>query len=259
MQPAYEELRERWGRARRAALREVIPPQPPAALADLDARSESDEEDRLMRCALAVDRVATMRRVFENSARLGASFRAFHNRTLELADAAGALAALRPACLRGWGGGRADVDAPELARAGCPRASADVCAVWADAIDGLVLGLTDGARHARHRSAGSGDDRCVDVVIAAPTGVSTPLRHGPIPDEMKDGLAAVSRSARTLGGVGVTFLGVSEGVLFYEVEPRGCGGSDIAVAPLIERGVHRRFPSLKTREISPRAVIDAAS
>ncbi len=76
------------------------------------------------------------------------------------------------------------------------------------------------------------------------------LNYGFIPDEMRAGLAAVSRSAKLVTGAEVTFLGVAEGVLFYEVHRVGYGILQLHVYPVVKGGVRRRFPALTTQEVS---------
>lgn len=233
------DLGDRWRRARLAALRALV--------TDPD---ESDELALLPR-ALAVDASEVSRRVFDNSLRLGQSFARFTGHELALGELPDLLMALGSPCLQGAWRECASEPALTLVRDGC--AAVGACDYWREAIDGLVLGITGGIRHARHQSQGHGGDRCEDVVYVDP---ESSLRFGSIPDEMQDGLSRVRASARRFdASVDVVFLGVSEGVLLYQLNKNGCAG-ELDVASTVERGLRKRFPDLALREISPRPVLD---
>lgn len=242
------QLGERWQRARRSALGAVTADQPAADGVD----------DLIPIKSPAGQHAAAQRRVFDHSLQLGNGFRRFHDVALELDELPAALdqlAAIGAPCLHGtWTRADGD-DALLLTRPGCP-ASADgpnACDWWREAISGLVLGLTGGLRHTRHHSRGHGADRCVDVFHADP---QSPLRFGPIPAEMLGPLAAVARSAAVVdSSCRVEFLGLSEDVLYYQQTTSGCGGGNVRTQPLIERGVHRRFPQLSLCEVTPRPVL----
>lgn len=233
------DLGDRWRRARLAALR--------AFVAD---PAETDEMALLTR-ALAVDANEVSRRVFDNSLRLGQSFARFAGHELALGELPELLLALGSPCLQGAWRACASEPALTLTRDGCGAVGA--CDYWREAIDGLVLGVTGGIRLARHQSQGHGGARCEDVVYIDP---ESPLRFGSIPDEMQDGLARVRASARRFdASVDVVFLGVSEGVLLYQLKKNGCA-SELDVASMVERGLRKRFPDLALREISPRPVLE---
>lgn len=243
------QLSERWQRARSAAI----------------ARDHASSEAT----AHSPARPDAERALFENSLRLGASFSRFHATTLALEELPAALGALAGAahdetpCLAGtWSQVPGDASALRLERAGCAAGSdsASTCAGWREAIAGLVLGLTRGlVHHARHASCGHGAARCVDVFYLDS---QSPLRFGPIPDAMQAPLAAIARAVAVFdSSFDVTFLGLSEGVLFYALAPTrgGCDGqSGLSAKPLVERRVRQRFPDLSLFEVTPRTVLGAS-
>ncbi len=242
MDEVLHDLSQRWERARRAACRAVLP----------DATG-AETHDALVLAALAVDAEATCRGAFDNSLKLASGFARHYGTELPLDALPAALASLGVPCLLGRYTRDDDEPALRLERDGCAaRALGQLaCDFYREAISGLVLGLTGGVLHARHACAGKAGDRCVDALYLDP---ESELRFGPIPDEMKPVLDGVARLARTFNArADVTFVGFSEGVLYYR--ERAAEPGTISVRSLVERGVRRRFPDLPLREISPRSVL----
>lgn len=245
---ALRDLGERWRCARRAALKASI---------RSDGAPLPESEDGLLARALEQEPAPLLRRVFENSLRLGLGFTRHYGLELTLRDLQSALPQLGARCAVGvW---TADDDEPalRLARRGCPfkDLGAAGCDYWGEAVNGLVLGLTGGIHHARHRSVGHGDDDCVDVVHVDP---ESALRFGTIPAEIAAELEAVSRLARTFSSdVTLTFHGLSERVVYYSQVGGHAGG--ISVASLVDRALKRRLPHLTFREAGPRAVFASDS
>jgi hypothetical protein len=237
-----EDLAQRWGRARRAALLAILGEDSP------------EEEDALIERASARDFSELCRRVFENSLVLGQGFARYYGAQPGLEELPGVLGRLGVACLVGSWRRVEEEPALLLERDGCgANPSASRCDYWREACDGLVLGLTGGLRHTRHRSLGHADTHCLDLLYANP---ESPLRFGPLPPEMVPGLASIQRFIRGFGkGADVTFLGVSEGVLSYEFTAGSrCGGGE-DLERLITQCVRQRFPGLTLRNGSPRAVL----
>ncbi len=237
------DLSQRWQFARRAALRSVLPES-----------TGAESYDALLVAALAADAEKAIKAGFDNSLRLGAGFARFYGTELPLHTLPDALASLGVPCLAG--DYRRDEDEPALwlERAGCPSGALGphACRFYREAIDGLVLGLTGGILHARHESSGAGGARCVDVFYLDP---ESDLRFAPIPDEMVGPLESVRKQARAFNArAEVTFVGMSEGVLYYR-EGSAYEPGSVSVRSLVERGVRRRFPDLALREISPRSVL----
>lgn len=234
---------------------------PPEALADLGVRFEKacraalrprPDDDEPMARALATDLAETHRRAFDHALRLGQGFARTYGVELELSDLEAVVPALRSPCLRGALRAVPGEDAVTLERDGCPAAALGpgACDFHREAASGLVLGLAPGVRHTRYASRGHGDPSCVDLFFTDP---ESPLRFGPLPDELREPLAALAASARLVDpSAKVEFLGVSEGVLLYRVARSGCGG-EVSVQRFVEHGLRRRFPELSVLEVSPRA------
>ncbi|MBL8921387.1 MAG: hypothetical protein JNJ54_21185 [Myxococcaceae bacterium] len=233
---ALEDLGERWARARRAALRSVA------------GERKGEEDDALAARAFEVDALEAARVMFDNSLLLGKGFRRHHG-PVPFAELGRALEALGGPCLRGRWQAHPREAAFVLERGPCHGGCEAVCDAWREALDGLVLGVSGEGRATRHRSGGHGDGACVDVIYLDPESL---LRFGFIPDELREGLDAVARFLNGLKGTRVRFLGVSEGVLAYELEVDGCGGTE-AVTALLTRAVAARWPALRVRDVSPRS------
>lgn len=239
------ELADRWRRARRAALEQALP----------DVQGAPGEEE-LLRLALANDPERLLRRVFDNSRRLGDSFRSYHRMDLGLADLAWLLPALGVPCVsKPW----VRIERPRhlrSERSGCALGAnvAGACDFFREAVDGLILGLSGAVYHARHDSVGSGGERCVDVLYVQP---QSPVRFGPIPPRIAERLPEVQRTLELFDSTAaVEFLGISERVLYYRLVSVG-GSTNVRLTTVIEHAVQRRYPSLTTIDVSSRAVFDA--
>ncbi|MBK7859818.1 MAG: hypothetical protein IPJ65_14585 [Archangiaceae bacterium] len=229
------DLSRRWQGARLAALKVALPAAPSAG------------EAELLEPALEADLAGTLRRVFDNSAKLGFGYRRTWSEEHGVATLPGLLEALEAPCLRG-GAWRLDQRAAALERRPCrPRSSPQVCDYWREAIDGLVAGLSDASRHARHRSLGHGDEVCLDLLYEDP---ESPLRFGPLPAEVSEAARGVQRLVAAFSSAPrLTLLGVSEGVLAYRLSP-----PDGNLRALVERELQQKLPALHFRELSPRPV-----
>lgn len=240
---ATVDLAERWRRARRAAVAAILGPVSPES-----------EEASLFECAGEAHAVELNRLLFENSARLGEGFRRYYRKRIELEELPRLLPALGSPCLRGAWKPVEGEGAWQLEREPCREACTAVhCDAWREAIDGLVLGLTGEVRHTRHASLGHRQSRCVDLVYSKP---DSPLRFGSIPGELRpvlDSIGAFAKSFR--GGVEVTWLGLSEGVLLYELSTLDCAAKE-PVQMLLEQTLQKRLPGLELRELSPKAVLE---
>ncbi len=235
-----EELAARWRLARRAA-----------CLAVTGAAAASLDDDALVRLALTLDAARTLRGLYDNGLRLGHGYASFHRGRATLDELPALLGALGVPCLGGTWRSPPGVPAHFLERPGCPDAG--TCDAWREAIDGLVVGLS-GAHHARHRSRGHGDRTCIDVLFADPR---SPLRFGPIPGPIAPVLEQVRQCVRRFNSTAeVTFLGLSEGELFYEVQHGSKGPSNVDVGELLRREVRRRLPEVSLREAGSRAVLE---
>jgi len=230
------DLATRWSNARVAALKKVL----------AEAHPESEPQWALR--ALSLDSKQTLKNVFDNSLALGRSFCRHHGLVLERADLVAVLPHLEVECTDRHAGHEEAFAA--LARTPCPNVS--VCDYFREAIDGLVLGLSDGeVFHRRHRSAGHADETCMDVLFEPAAGTDA-LRFGAIPQALSTELDALARRLRLMPGINVRFAGVSEGVLSYEILT---AGTDIAADAVVKTQISRRFPQLTPRSVAPLAVI----
>ena len=178
-----------------------------------------------------------------------------------------ALPAVLPAlglpCLEGRWDAIEEEPGFRLERPPCrPGAGAAFCDHAREAIDGLVLGMTDGVHHARHESAGHGSAQCVDVLYGDP---QSSLRHGPVPVEHVSALELVqAKVAGFKRGASLKILGVREGELHYELSDPGarrdgCGGCGDLLPRFAESSLRSHLPALLPRELSPRPVLEPAA
>lgn len=243
------ELAARWRRARLSAL---------------DASPATEPGEALARLATSPDELQpALRRLFDHSRRLGEGFVRFRGAPVPPEALPAVLPALGLPCLQGRWEAIEEEPGFRLERPPCRSgAGAAFCDHAREAIDGLVLGMTDGVRHARHESAGHGSARCVDVLYADP---QSSLRHGPVPPEHGPALALVQEQvARFKRGASLKILGVREGELHYELsDPAarrdGCGGCGDLLPRFAESALRSHLPTLHPRELSPRPVLEPAA
>lgn len=240
MDRVIEDLANRFRFARRSALLSVCP------------GSGALDEAALLPLALERDSAAVHKRVFENSLRLGWGFTRFYGHELGLSELPRVLGALDVPCATGAWSTPCE-GALQWERGGCGASGGRkaVCDYWREALDGLVLGLGGGTHHARHASRGAGNPACVDVLFVDP---ESPLRYGPIPEEMRSSLDRVVALAKSFDSRhSLEFVGLSEDVLFYR-ESAAIEGN-VSVRSFVERAVQRRFPQLHLQDTSPRPVL----
>lgn len=234
------QLAQRFRHARRAALRYIL----------ADTTGEESEGDLLAQAWAAAPELVE-RRVFDNSLALGRSFAGYYADRWALADLPLVLPALGTPCADGVFSAPRGDDVLLLLREPCRDAGIG-CAYWREAIAGLVLGASGRMLLSRHSSQAAGAERCVDVFHVDP---QSPHAYGAIPDDLAAHLRSVQRQVKAFdSSAEVAFLGINEGVLLYRLTRRGEG--EMSLVGTIERGVHRRFPDVILREISPRPVMD---
>lgn len=241
-----DDLPQCWLRARAAALHRFAP----GSLPELE----------LVKAVSPEDWGQALLAVFDNSLRLGRSCAQFVGGELDLTQLSECLARVAAPCLR-QAFEPLPLRASQALRPPCsegPTVGARYCDYWREALGGLVLGLSDGhVRHTRHRSAARGASACLDQLYTDP---ESAYRHGPIPEALEAGLAAVSASfARLAGGSTVRFLGLSEQHLCYRIEGDTAAGGALALSAMLERAVRRRFPELELIDSLPRAVFAPGS
>jgi hypothetical protein len=170
---------------------------------------------------------------------------------------------LNSPCLKGqW---QSNNTSASLKRSGCEagkKNGARYCQYWREAVDGLVMGLCETERYARHSCLSVGDSECVDVFYTESTEGSNQaiwnnqLRWGPIPIEKKDGLTKIEDVFQKMN-VTLKVLGMSEKKLFYKMESKGtlsCGSNGTFVRNYLEKLVHEIWPDVELTDASPLAV-----
>ncbi len=239
-----EDLSNRWTRARKAA-----------ASALVGSTKDDAPEIDVWACASDVDQIELHRRLFENSAKLGDGFVRHFRRRIVLDDVPEILGSLGSPCMSGGTWTKiADDDAFRFERPPCQQGClASTCDGWRESVDGLVIGLTGVLRHARIASAGHGQSKCVDIVYSNP---ESALRFGDLPDEIIPTLESIQRFVRLFKGTDVRFLGISEGVLLYQLDTSGCGDLRGNARELIEDNLRKKLPQYQVRELSPRPVLE---
>ena len=147
------------------------------------------------------------------------------------------------------------------------------CDYWREAMDGFVMGIGENERIARHKSVGHGDDTCLDILFAesftlprvvstedAPKATASP-RFGEVPVELLEKLEPARKRLAALK-VRLKLEGLSEGVLFYQLEPEAgvlCGAGGKLIQATFERDLHKAAPGLMARDVAPIAVYGGSS
>lgn len=141
----------------------------------------------------------------------------------------------------------------QLARQGCDSACDRVCHYWQEAADGLVMGLGDSARYARHQCRANGDPQCVDVLYDRPL---HDQRWGSVPADMLKELNTLEATF-SQHQFRVEWLGYATGTLYYKLHDNHSQLASHRYENLITsiaKEIQRHFPELKIQEVSPRAV-----
>ncbi len=259
-----DEFQSRWLKARISALR--------AALGGGDG---AFSEEQLLQQVSAETRDLVLRRVFDHSRHLGQSVVRYLGMTWEVADLVDILPRMGAACFSGrW---LPHNEAHVLDRGGCSSLSAlgsFGCDYWREALDGLVMGVGENERLARHRSKGHGDASCLDVLFTeeyvAPRVVSADthctssgerLKYGPIPGEMIQALEPLRKRFEAMK-VRALLEGLSEGILYYRLEAEEgvlCGAGGKLMHDSFASALAQRYPTLVPRDAGPVAVYGGSS
>lgn len=263
------EFSSRWERARLAALRSALNPEVASSNGSALAG-----EFTLLQKVRPEQREALTRFVFDNSRKLGQSVSRYLGVSFELSDLSGLLRAIQVPCVGGqW---RAHNAAFVLERPGCnwgKELGSLACDYWREALDGLVMGVGENERLARHRSYGHGDVNCEDVLFVeeapAPRVIgdteenTTPATHrfGAVPPEVAVALGDACARFEAMK-VKLLLKGVSEGVLYYELKADEgvlCGAGGKLLHDSLAREMSQRLPHLTARDVAPLAVYGGAS
>lgn len=202
---------------------------------------------------------ALLRKVFDNSRKLALGLSKRFGVTFEPADFQSLLAVSGIPCARGTWSARPN--ARVLTRDGCSycgAAGSGVCDYWREAMDGLVMGLGDKERFARHGSVRHGDGECIDVFFTeAEGGGKDPNAWGPLPEHMALELFEAAAWFEHEYGVPMELKGYREGVLYYALgastDPL-CGTAGLSINRFIGR-VREIFPGLGFADATPQAVL----
>ncbi|HEY8270610.1 MAG TPA: hypothetical protein VIG33_06945 [Pseudobdellovibrionaceae bacterium] len=257
-----EEFNQRWLKARTSALRKVCEPSK-----DTIEFSEADLIDQYfsqVAAATPEERIKKkdqlLRHVFDHSRLLAMSLSKFLGVTFEIQDFQDLLEKSEIPCVQGqWDSRRT---AKVLNRHGCdfcPKSGANACDYWREALDGLVMGLGDKERLARHASVRHGDAACVDVFYfdAEEERRETSLAWGPIPESMTAKLLEICDDFESKMKTSILLKGLREGVLYFEFKSSTdtlCSGGQL-LASTFQRKIQKHYPALRIQEVTPRAVL----
>lgn len=215
------------------------------------------------------DRGELLRRVFDQSRKFGLSAAKYFGLTFEITDLAEILQKSKMVCL--GGGWEPHKAAFVLKRPGCAFFKvwgALGCDYWREVLDGLVMGVGENERIARHRSLGHGDSECVDILFTeeftvprvvrtepdAP-GASRP-KYGPIESEVLERFEPVFTRFKQMK-IQLVLEGVSEGTLYYRLDPEKgvlCGAGGKLMHETFLRDTKKLFPDLNVLDAAPLAV-----
>lgn len=138
-------------------------------------------------------------------------------------------------------------------RTGSEESCHPVCEYWHESLDGLVMGLGDTTRYARHLCRSHGDEQCMDVLYDSPL---YDLRWGKIPSDIQAHLNTLE-STLAQHQFTVEWMGYATGTLYFKLHdhhPHLAGHRYPHLVKSIAHEVQGYRPNLKTQEVSPRAV-----
>lgn len=262
------EFNQRWLKARVSAFRSLGSMSRPSMEPDPDPTQalEADLVGRFLSLERTVDpseaeksKDALLRAVFENSRKLALSLAKRLGVTFEVQDFKDLLASSGIPCVQGRWSGRAN--ARILGRKGCDYcigSGANACDYWREALDGLVMGLGEKERLARHACVRHGDDECIDVFYTESVGgAGETLAWGPVPEHMALDLFESTAYFQLKNGVTIDLKGFREGVLYFEFKSSTdalCGSSNQLTLKFREM-VQEKYPGLSLKDVTPQAVL----
>ncbi len=213
-----------------------------------------------------------LKKIFLNSRNLGRGYQKQFQISWELTDISKYFMALGVPCISGqW---KSKSNAIILSRAGCDSVRSNsitphrICQYWRESIDGLVMGLCDHERYARHQckyinTNAVGDSKiynqlCEDVFYREEE--KDYFQWSSLPQEMQPALQQLQEKFHHLK-VKLTFLGLAENQLFYRLESgevSSCGTAGTLFKDLLTNNIKKIFPELTLKDASPIAVISEA-
>ncbi len=264
----FKEFNQRWLKARISALKGIQPDHSPLGESEnnhdlsLEAnrvaayfsqrRSIEDKDTEQRKDTL-------LKEVFDNSRKLALSYSKHLGMTFELQDFQDLLSTSGIPCVHGEWSSR--LNARILKRKGCDfcsKTGSDACDYWREAMDGVVIGLGEKERLARHGSVRHGDDACIDVFFTeASRSEEDSLAWGPLPAHMALELLELAAYFQSTTRVDIDLKGFREGVLYFEFASSTdllCGNSNLLTQKFINL-VREKFPGLILKDVTPQAVL----
>lgn len=251
VESTVQDLGARWKVAREYAFREVLKSRVREDEFLLDINSLEEEKfDELLKS------------VFLNSRNLGRSYQKSKNLSWEKSDFATYAGRLGSPCFQGtW---ETKPSAQVLNRKGCTsgrQIGHRYCQYWREAIDGLVVGISDEVGFVRNSSVAVNDDECIDVFFdeeSSPTDAiwSNSNKWGALPENLRIDLEAIQQKFSEMK-IDLKFLGLSEKNLLYKLEPKEnltCGSAGTIYRSHLEKLVKEKFPFFNLKDASPVAV-----
>ncbi len=263
---SLEDFSSRWTRARISALRSTLD----STASGGSGNDESLSEELLLQRVSPEKRDSVLRSVFDSSRRFGMNASRHFGMSFEISDLAEILQSLSIPCFAGkW---RSHNSAFVLERNGCRLLTglgSVACDYWREALDGLVVGVGENERLARHRSRGHKDTECVDVLFveeyvsprvldpaASPALIQQSRKYGPVPADVISALDPARQRFRNMK-VQLVLEGESEGILYYRLDADEgvlCGAGGKLLHDSFSREAALVCPNLSVRDASPLAV-----
>lgn len=266
-----DEFNRRWLKARISALHKSRKNSHPPMESDAldESLSESDLLDQFF--SRTTDETSDentkkkdglLRNVFDHSRFLAMSLSRFLGLSFEIQDFQDVLEKSGIPCVQGrWESRRT---ARVLTRKGCDfctKSGANACDYWREALDGLVMGLGDKERMARHASVRHGDSSCIDIFYfdaAEPTGPKeNSLAWGALPEHMQSKLMEICDDFEHKMKASILLKGMNEGILYFEFKSSTdvlCSGGQLLTSTF-QRKIQNSYPGLRVQEVTPRAVL----
>lgn len=254
-----EEFHGRWLKARISAINKAAPSEISSKLSESDLidhffstiRNNSEKESTQKKDTL-------LKNIFDHSRLLAISLSKHLGLSFEIEDFQNLLKKSQIPCFQGNWENR--TNARILTRNGCDsckNAGANACDYWREAIDGLVMGLGEKERFARHASVRHGDTSCVDVLFFESETSKETLALGPLPEHMAPTLLSICEDFERKMNVPIQIKGLSEGILYFEFKASTdnmCGAGNLLTLTF-QRKIQKLYPGLSVKEISPYAVL----
>ncbi|WP_347357551.1 hypothetical protein [Bdellovibrio sp.] len=254
-----KDFNDRWQKARLSAIEQVL--QNPEQSGMTRVLPLALREEHLLGSTPAEKKDEVLRAVFLNSRKLAQSFSQHQGLLFEIQDFQLLVQQSGIPCFQGLWESRNN--ALVLTRGACSYASEArdfACTYWREALDGLVMGLGEEERSARHGCSRVDGGACVDVLfVEANPAPGKSVRYGVIPPMLVEDLEQIKEQFTTSMKTEVEFVGYSAGTLYFHF-PKGtsCGSGAIYTSALLSK-IQTKHPYIQLQDISPRAVLGVES